>query len=281
MKLKRLSPLRYPGGKAKILDFIIKVIEENNCLNSPYVEPYAGGAGVALGLLLGGYVSRIHINDIDQAIFSFWKSIITETDEFIQKVHDTPVTISEWNKQKDIYKNLCDYTELERGFSAFFLNRCNRSGILTGGCIGGKEQKSKYKLDARFNKNNLIKRIERIATYKDKIELYNQDTLALLQENKNEFKNAIIYLDPPYYEKGFCLYKNFYKHDDHVRIADILSQLSGHWIVSYDNVPEIMDIYSGVVNREFNISYSIGQNRKGKEIMFFSPKLKVPNISIY
>jgi DNA adenine methylase len=281
MTLKRLSPLRYPGGKSKILDFIIELIKENECVGREYAEPYAGGAGVALGLLIGGYVSNIHINDIDKGISSFWHSIIKDTDNFVEKVSNTPISINEWRTQQNIYRNMEEYSTLDRGFATFYLNRCNRSGIITAGCIGGKEQRGTYKLDARFNKKNLIKRIEKVAAFGDCIHLYNQDTLELLQQNKEKFRKAIIYLDPPYYEKGYCLYKNHYQHDDHVAISKVVRQLKGYWVVSYDNVPEIMDIYSGVENKEFNISYSIGHNRHGKEVMFFSPKLQIPNIPVY
>lgn len=281
MKFKRLSPLRYPGGKAKILDFIIKLIEENNCSDSQYVEPYAGGAGVALGLLMSGYVSKIHINDIDPAISAFWKTILKDTDRFTRKIYDTKITVEEWEKQKNIYKRLKSYNNFDKAFALFFLNRCNRSGVITGGCIGGRQQNGHYKINARFNKKNLISRIEKIAGYKQQIKIYNQDTVDLLRKNKGKFKNAIIYLDPPYYEKGYCLYKNFYKHDDHLEIASIVRQLEGYWIVSYDNVPQIINIYSEVNKKEFNISYSAGKKKIGKEIMFFSNNLVIPTIPIY
>jgi len=280
MSLKRLSPLRYPGGKSKILDYIIKIVEKNNLINSEYVEPYAGGAGVALGLLIGGYVSKIHINDIDIGIHAFWNEIINNTDNFIKKIKDTPICIEEWEKQRNIYLDLDSFSDLEKGFATFFLNRCNRSGIVKGGCIGGKNQSGEYKLNARFNKENLIQRIETIASFRDKINVYNQDTLNLLKEKKTNFKNAIIYLDPPYYEKGYCLYKNHYKHVDHVNIAKAVRKLNGHWIVSYDNVPEIIDIYSDIPRREFNISYSAGKTKKGKEIMFFSNNINIPTCPI-
>jgi len=280
MKYKRLSPLRYPGGKAKILDFIIKIIEENACVNAQYVEPYAGGAGVALGLLISGYVSKIHINDVDPAISAFWEIILNNTEQFIKKIYDTKITIFEWEKQKIVYNNLENYNKFDRAFSVFFLNRSNRSGVITGGCIGGKQQNGQYKIDARFNKENLVKRIENIAQYKDKIKIYNQDTIELLEHNKKEFKNAIIYLDPPYYKKGYCLYKNYYKHNDHVKIFNIVRELYGYWIVSYDNVPQILEIYSGIKKKEFNVKYSAGNNKIGKEIMFFSNNLKIPNIKV-
>lgn len=280
MSLKRLSPLRYPGGKSKVLDFIIKLIEENNCVGTEYVEPYAGGAGVALGLLIGGYVSKIHINDIDVGIYNFWKSILDNTEKFVRLIEESPITITEWKKQQTIYKRSDEHTILEIGFATFFLNRCNRSGIITAGCIGGKEQKGNYKLDARFNKRNLINRILEIASLKDKIELYNQDTLSLIRNNKEQFNNMILYLDPPYYIKGSSLYRNFYKHDEHKEISNVVKTVSGHWIVSYDNVPEIVDLYSDTRKRDFSINYSAGVKKKGNEVMFFSDSLRIPSIEI-
>lgn len=270
------SPLRYPGGKGKILSFMIELIKLNKLKNIEYVEPYVGGAAVALGLLLNNVVSKIHINDSDKAIYSFWYSILNYTDDFIEKINNISVTVEEWKIQKNIYNNISEYSVLDVGFSAFFLNRCNRSGVLKGGPIGGYEQNGKWKIDARFNKKELIDRIEKIALYKNKIELYNKDTAELLESNKAAFKNCILYLDPPYYEKGYQLYKNHYKPSDHEEISNLVKELNCYWVVSYDNVKPIVALYKNIKKLEFNISYSAGKNRSGKEVMFFSKNLKVP-----
>ena len=274
------SPLRYPGGKGKILSFMIDLIKLNKLENIEYIEPYAGGAAVALGLLLNNKVSQIHINDSDKAIYAFWDSVLNYTDEFIQKIEETPITVEEWRIQKSIYNNIKQHSDLDIGFSAFFLNRCNRSGVLKGGIIGGYEQKGNWKIDARFNKQDLIKRIEKIALHKDKIKLYNEDTAELLENNKKTFKNCILYLDPPYYEKGYQLYKNHYKPSDHEKISKLVKELNCYWVVSYDNVDPIIALYDNIPKREFNISYSAGKNRSGKEIMFFSNNLQIPNKKI-
>ncbi len=270
------SPLRYPGGKGKILSFMVDLVKLNKLENIEYVEPYAGGAAVALGLLLNNIVRKIHINDSDKAIHAFWSSILNYTDAFISKINNTPVTVDEWKNQKNIYNNIEKYSALEVGFSAFYLNRCNRSGVLKGGLIGGYEQNGNWKIDARFNKQDLIKRIERIALFKDKIKLYNEDTAELLENNKETFKNCILYLDPPYYEKGYQLYKNHYKPSDHEKISALVKELNCYWVVSYDNVKPIVALYKNIKKRVFNISYSAGKNRSGKEVMFFSKNLKVP-----
>ena len=274
------SPLRYPGGKGKILSFMIDLIKLNKLENIEYVEPYVGGAAVALGLLLNNMVSKIYINDSDKAIYAFWDSVLNYTDEFIQKIEKTPITVEEWRIQKSIYNNIEQHSDLDIGFSAFFLNRCNRSGVLKGGIIGGYEQNGKWKIDARFNKQDLINRIERIALHKDKIQLYNEDTADLLEKHKETFKNCILYLDPPYYEKGYQLYKNHYKPSDHEKISKLVKELNCYWVVSYDNVDPIIALYNDIPKREFNISYSAGKNRSGKEIMFFSSNLQIPNKKI-
>ena len=274
------SPLRYPGGKGKILSFMIDLIKLNKLENIEYVEPYVGGAAVALGLLLNNMVSKIYINDSDKAIYAFWDSVLNYTDEFIQKIEKTPITVEEWRIQKSIYNNIEQHSDLDIGFSAFFLNRCNRSGVLKGGIMGGYEQNEKWKIDARFNKQDLIKRIERIALHKDKIQLYNEDTADLLEKHKETFKNCILYLDPPYYEKGYQLYKNHYKPSDHEKISKLVKELNCYWVVSYDNVDPIIALYDNIPKREFNISYSAGKNRSGKEIMFFSSNLQIPNKKI-
>lgn len=267
------TPLRYPGGKAKFAPFVKDLMEVNN-LSGDYLEPFAGGAGVALDLLYSGYCKNIHINDIDLAIFNFWKSVTEDTENFLRLLADTNVTIDEWHKQRSILNNPLEHTQLEHGFSTFFMNRTNRSGILKGGVIGGKNQDGNYKLDARFHKENLSKRIEKIGRYKDRIKVYNEDALSLLQNADNLLpQDSLIYLDPPYYVKGQGLYRNFYVHEDHVQIRKALDRVQTKWIVSYDNCVEIKEIYSGYTQEDYELNYSAYYKVKGSEVMIYCDQL--------
>ena len=173
VRFMNYSPLRYPGGKTKIAPLVNAIMKKADIKDGIYIEPFAGGCGVALALLLSDKVKHIVINDMDITIYAFWHSILNDTDEFIELIKKTQVTIEEWHKQKEIFLNKDSNKLLELGFATFFLNRTNRSGILKAGPIGGYNQTGNYLIDARFNKKNLIKRIERISQYKDKISLFN------------------------------------------------------------------------------------------------------------
>lgn len=271
------SPLRYPGGKTKLAPHIKSIIEYNDLKGCQYFEPYAGGAGVALALLIDGYVSNIHINDADYAVYAFWHSLIKYKDTFLKRVEEIDVTIDNWHLQKDILTNFKQYSLLELGVATFFLNRTNRSGILKGGVIGGKEQKGEYKLDARFNKLKLLKQLEIICQLSDKIKVTNVDAAILLTDSEfNLSKNSIIYLDPPYYVKGQGLYRNFYNHEDHVEIMNILNNINSHWIVSYDDNDEIKKIYHNYRHFEYTLNYSAQCKMKGKEVIIYSDSLNLP-----
>ncbi|MGF7452732.1 DNA adenine methylase [Pasteurella bettyae] len=246
----------------------------NNNLKGHYVEPYAGGAGVALDLLFNGYCTDIHINDLDLAIYHFWKSITEQTDDFIRLINDTNITIEEWHRQKVILKQ--DSSPLEQGFAAFFLNRTNRSGILKVGVIGGLKQTGDYKLNCRFNKTDLIKRIERIGDMASAIHVSNYDTETWLPMiDKSIPDNSLIYLDPPYYEKGQGLYRNFYRHQDHVAIKNQLDKISAPWIVSYDNNPNIKEIYQQYRQAEYTLNYSVNNKRKATEVIIYSEQISI------
>lgn len=272
------TPLRYPGGKAKFAPFV-KDLMEANSLSGDYLEPYAGGAGVALDLLFNGYCKNIHINDFDVAIYNFWKSITEDTDGFLKKVVDTDVTMEEWFKQKEVLANPEIHSTLEHGFATFFLNRTNRSGILKGGVIGGKAQSGVYKLDARFNKVDLVNRIEMIGKFAKHINVYNKDAVELLNEVDSFLPpDSLIYLDPPYYVKGQGLYRNFYMHEDHVQIRKALDFVKTKWIVSYDNCQEIKDIYTGYVQDDYVLNYSAYHKMKGSEVMIYGPSIKSVDI---
>ncbi|MDP1803137.1 MAG: DNA adenine methylase [Bacteroidota bacterium] len=278
--MEHYSPLRYPGGKGKIANFIKSIFEKNLLNDGCYVEPYAGGASVALSLLFGEYASQIIINDFDKAIFSFWHSVLNKPDELCKLINDTPVTVDEWRHQKEIQKRK-KISYLELGFSTFFLNRTNRSGIIKAGVIGGNDQKGNYKIDARFNKKELISRIERIAKYRDRITLYNLDAIELIKTiSKNLPTQTLIYFDPPYYVKGKDLYVNAYKHDDHVLVSKMINGISKHkWLVSYDNAPEIKKMYKTNKKFTYYLNYSAVNSTSGNEVMIYSENLFIPRES--
>ena len=272
------SPLRYPGGKNKVAKFMQQIIAINGLEGGVYVEPYAGGAGVALNLLLEGKVSKVIINDIDRSIYAFWYCVKHKPEELIKKIQSTQVTLNVWRRQKKVQDNKEKADIFQLGFSTFFLNRTNRSGIISGGPIGGFDQKSEWKIDARYTKKELIKRIRDIAKQRKKIEVYNEDARDLIKIlSKRLNAQTLIYLDPPYYVKGEELYANHYQHKDHLLISDsVHGRKRPHWVVSYDAVKEIIGMYPGK-KRFFDLRYTAAEKQSiGKEVMFFSPKTKVP-----
>ncbi len=274
------TPLRYPGGKGKLTDFIKLAFEENDLLDGHYVEPYAGGAGIALNLLLHSYASCIHLNDLNSSVHAFWRTVLDDPEGLCREIRDVRVTMTEWHRQKAILTDPANHTPLEIAFSTFFLNRTNRSGIIWGGVIGGKNQDGNWKLDARFNKDDLIGRIEKIAMYRSRIRLYNLDAADLIRDVLPTLpEKTLTYLDPPYYVKGQGLYENHYLHDDHVAIAKLVKkEIKLPWIVSYDHAPEIVKMYKGCPTIEYGINYSAQDRYKGAEVMFFSKGLKIPDV---
>jgi DNA adenine methylase len=273
------SPLRYPGGKAQVANFVKVLLLENDLVGSEYVEPYAGGASVALSLLFEDYVSTIHINDLNPGIHDFWKSVLDHTDDLCQLVTETPLTITEWRRQRDTAAS-DDASTLARGFATFFLNRTNRSGIISGGVIGGLDQMGLWKIDARFPREELVRRIKKIARFRSRITLTRRDTLdLLLSSTPLPERRRFYFLDPPYYAKGERLYDNFYNHDDHQKIRDAVTDLTDPWIVSYDAAPGIIDMYGEFKSFRYSLSYSANSRARGSEVMFSSSSLALPRES--
>lgn len=276
------SPLRYPGGKAVLAEFIATTIATNGIEGCTYVEPYAGGAGAAIKLLLAGKVERIVLNDADRCVWSFWYSILYHPDEFIARILSTPITVAEWRRQRAIYRAR-PRRILDLGFAAFFLNRCNRSGILTNGSvIGGIDQNGQWKIDARYNPDELICRILSIASLRERISVFNLDAIQFLRRvvlPEKDRTKFFIYLDPPYFVKGSRLYLNFYDAADHARLANFLRRIKNlRWLVTYDNVPEIRALYSWRDDEitDFFLQYSAAAAKEGSEIMIGSPGLELP-----
>lgn len=281
---KLYSPLRYPGGKARFAPFVAAVMRANGLHGGHYLEPFAGGAGVALELLFDGHASHIHINDLDPAVHAFWCAATTDAESLLRLLRDTPISMEEWHRLRSIMISQDPELSIaERGFATLFVNRTNRSGILKGGVIGGKAQTGPYKLDARFNKDMIAARLERIALNADRISVYQEDALSLLVRSVDFLpQESLIYLDPPYYVKGRDLYRNFYKHDDHLEIAKLLQspEFSREWIVSYDSAPEICEMYSASVSLEYGLHYTAQARYVGDEVMFFKEGLSVPDAQI-
>ena len=266
------SPLRYPGGKGKMLGVIKKIINDNDLTNSVYIEPFAGGGNLALNLLFEGIVKEIRLNDYDLAIYAVWYAILNHNDEFIALIRDTPVTVEEWNNQKRVYQEETENL-LQLGFATFYLNRTNRSGIITACPIGGFDQTGNYGIDCRFNKDNLIQRVSKIYAYRKKIKIFNYDAIEFF---KRRFPyKSLFFIDPPYYNKGALLYKNSFVHQDHVNISKSIYKLNYNWIVTYDNTEEIIDIYEDSTIYDYELTYSVETKRKGKEILIASSNLNI------
>jgi DNA adenine methylase len=275
------SPLRYPGGKGEIATFFKQIFKDNFLYDGVYIEPYAGGASVALSLLLNEYASKIIINDIDPTIYAFWHSVLFSTDKLCRLIKDTPVNLDVWKIQREIQKRNADVSTVQLGFSTFFLNRTNRSGIINAGVIGGVNQNGKWKIDARYNKSDLIKRIKRIASHKDRITILNLDACQLISRVKKTVSTkSLFYLDPPYYAKGKELYLNYYNDGDHFKVAKGIKQLNNHkWIITYDNTRFIRKLYSEFRQIKYTVNYTARTFSKGQEIMIFSNNLYLPSLN--
>jgi len=270
------SPLRYPGGKNCIFKFLSNLFYENDLIGIEYAEPYAGGAGLALHLLMDGYVSKIHLNDLDEWVYAFWYTILNNKDEFCSWLKNVTVCINTWQTYKNMLSHSSNLTEYEKAQVFFFLNRTNVSGVIKGGVIGGLMQKGNYKIDARFNRIDLINRIEKIYQRRNNIEIYNLDGIDFLKQMNRKHRDIFIYIDPPYVIKGSNLYLNFYTQSDHIALAQMVKKLRKGWLISYDNCALVNSLYN-TYNR---ISYKLAQNtsnRIGEEMLIFPEFIEYSN----
>ena len=271
-----LSPLRYPGGKTKLYYKVFTILKQNVIGDVVYIEPFAGGCGLAIKLLLYEDVSGIVINDIDPAIFSFWYCVLNMTEELCYLLEECNITIEERDKQIRVLKNISRYSTLEIGFATLFLNRTNISGILNAGPMGGREQLGKDKLSARFNKNVLREKIFAIAKQKERISLYNLDAIDFIDKILPQYEASQVFInfDPPYVKKGQGLYINHFSIEDHKRLRDKVSQCDHYWIVTYDYSSTILDLYSAFHYEHIQLNHSAGIMKKGEEVIIYSNNLR-------
>lgn len=267
------SPLRYPGGKASLAGTFSDIFSLGGMSDVTYVEPYAGGAGAGICLLLENRVSKLVINDLDPAVFAFWQGALEETDRFLERVETVSLTVDEWKKQRSIYKD--EHSKgFDLGFAFFYLNRTNRSGILSAGVIGGLKQQGKDLIDARFNRKSLTEKITAIAEKRDAITISFEDGRRVISDYAGD-ENVFFYVDPPYVKAGASLYMNSFQYRDHESLAKILlKNRESNWILTYDADPLIEQLYRGCFSHLYSLNYSAHVPGKAQELVIASDSMK-------
>jgi len=266
------TPLRYPGGKGQLSNWFGSLLAYNDLTGGTYVEPYAGGCGAGVQLLLTNQVERIVLNDADPAIYAFWWAVLNDSERLQERILTTEISLVEREKQRSILSSPLSHQLADLGFAALFVNRTSRSGILSGGVIGGKSQAGLYKIDARFNRSDIAQRVEKIAAKRKNIELHGIDALKLIGKLKKKLgEKSLIYFDPPYYGKGAQLYRNYYEPDDHKKIGLALASLKTPWLLTYDDCEPIRSIYEGRSSLTYSPYYSTHASREhATEIMIYA-----------
>lgn len=275
------TPLRYPGGKQRLAPFINEVLVANDADRWNYVEAYAGGAGVGMELLLEDRVKRVHLNDCSRPIYAFWRAILDHPEAFCRRISRAALTLDAWRKHRDVVRAQAEHDVLDLGFSTFFLNRCNRSGVLTGGVIGGLQQQGEWLIDARFPRQELIRRIETIATRAHRVTVTNLDAEVFLSTKVAKMPaQTLVYCDPPYFSRAKRLYLDTYDTTDHARLATAIQKVKQPWMVSYDSHPTIAALYQRRRRFTYRLSYSAISAYAGRELFIFSDRLKIPETSV-
>jgi DNA adenine methylase len=279
MNHRHYSPLRYPGGKAVLGPVLADVLAANDLHDGKIVEPFAGGAGASLYLLFGEYAGSLVLNDADPRVAAFWRSVLHQTDELCDRILTSRPTMKLWRACRDVYRSTRRRSQIDMAFAVFFLNRCNRSGVLiNGGPIGGHKQMGAWGIDARYNRPDLVRRIRRIAGYGDGITVTTMDARELLRSEAVGGRRTFVFLDPPYYEKGQRLYMNNLAHKGHEELATLLlEEPSFNWVLTYDDVPQVRALYASLSLRMFRLGYSAYERRLGRELIIFDPRLSLPD----
>ncbi|RMH45508.1 MAG: DNA adenine methylase [Gammaproteobacteria bacterium] len=282
--MRLLSPLRYPGSKKRLSDYICDTLLQNNFTPSLYVEPFVGGGSVFLKLLQEDLIEKAVLIDRDPWVASFWRTVFWDTDWLLKQIEEAVVTLGEWER----LKNGNPKTTRERAWTCLFLNRTSFSGILekTAGPLGGKSQKGRYKIDCRFPRETLISRIKNISKYREKVfailDLSWNDGLVWINNKQKKgvlpSDRVFYYFDPPFFNKASALYRYYFNNGDHRRLRDALLQLTDKWILSYDSAEEVEELYgtalrhrtNGAKKHSIETLYSAStmqERKKGKEVI--------------
>lgn len=275
------SPLRYPGSKSSLTDYIAAIIEENLLSGCKIYEPYAGSAVVSLEMLIRGFAQHAVLVERDPLIYAFWKAVFECTEELCEEINQLDVTIETWESFQ-LYKEVIKpegHDILQLGLACLFFNRTNFSGIIGAGPIGGRNQSSNYSIDCRFNKGRIIQQIREISCLKEKISIYFGDALEFMKNKEKEIENgfSFVYIDPPYYAQGKKLYRYYYDDNSHKNLASYILKKEFPWLISYDDHPKIRMLYADKVSQPIYLDYSLKSSRKGSELLISN--LVIPPLS--
>lgn len=255
---KRLSPLRYPGGKSKLIDYLYSMLSHDQL--DTFVEVFAGGASLGLALLDAGIIKRLILNDRDPGVYALWKTIAECPQELTGRLQSAVPTHCDLSDAKATLA-LQEAPTAELAWSFLLANRLSFSGIVNGNPLGGKNG-SQAALTARWNPKTLTERIARIHSMRDRIEIYNMDACEFLETEGYWYNKATIFVDPPYWEKGKALYTHYYEEKDHMELAEMLQNMYMSFpepdiIVTYGNHPRIRELYplakQEVIQRRYSI----------------------------
>lgn len=272
------NPLRYPGAKSKLYDYIYKLLVAENKTGCTFYEPFAGSASVSLLLLENNSIQKAVLNELDPLLYNFWFSVFNRTDDLIQMILNTDISLENWHEFSK-YRNeayAADKTSVQIGFAGLFLNRTNFSGILKANPLGGLKQESHYSIDCRFNKNKVINSIEKLSRFRNRIELHNTEAIDFMKQNLRYKRNntVFVYIDPPYYKEGSNLYRYFYTPEQHASLANYILTKTFPWLISYDDAVEIRNLYSRITPLTIHMDYSVHTSRKAEELLISN--LEIP-----
>lgn len=261
--------------------YMVQLLAAQPVRPDAYAEPFAGGAGVALYLLTEEEVRSIYLNDLNPGIAAFWRSVFNYTEEFAQRVKWAEVSLAAWHTASDVYRNPLGKSDLELGYATFFLNRCNRSGILTARPIGGLHQTGAWKIDARFNRGELAQRIRRLGRYRHRVFISAMDGRDFIRSLAPLRERVLVYVDPPYLGQGDDLYLNSLTDEDHAELARTLRRSPLPWMLTYDVDQRVTnELYKELNTAEFSLAHTAHVQGIGAEYMVFGPRLAVPSVAI-
>lgn len=259
---KRLSPLRYPGGKSKVIDQIYaRLIPEKL---ETFVELFAGGASLGLSLLDAGKIKNLILNDLAPLVHNFWNVVLREPEVLIRYIrNDLPDMDRYWRAKANIKEAYPaeGQPDADLAYDFLLLNRLSFGGILSANPICGRNG-SDEDLRQRWNPESLVKRIEHIVGMRDHITLYRQSAESLFLEQIGWYpERTTIFVDPPYTTAGKLLYGMTFQ-DGHRDLADALNEFFRCWpgpdiIITYDDSPMVRELYPYATVEKLQTCWSI------------------------
>jgi len=235
----QLSPFRYPGGKTWLVPEIRLWLNKLGFRPNIFIEPFAGGGIASLTAIMENKADKVILCELDHQVAAVWQTILKDADWLVDKILSFDINLN--NVRELLSREFTNYKDI--AFQTLVKNRTQRGGIMAPGASLMNSGENGKGVTSRWYPDTIAKRIKKIHEYRERIEFIQGDGMQIIEHYRDD-ERVVFFVDPPYTAGRKSAGKRLYVHNeiDHERLFDLMSKISGKFLMTYDNTPEVLNM---------------------------------------